>query len=88
MRVKIKTVVDLLTSSARGWGWGKEKIGMLQLPSRAPSTLLRACFARRLIDLKKICAKATLFSMGSSIFKKKERKGLCTSYEVKVTRNC
>ena len=54
VRVKInKTVVDLLTSSVRGWGWGKEKIGTLQPPSCAPCTFLHACFAHRLIDLKK-----------------------------------
>ena len=53
VHVKIKTVVDWLTASARGWGWGKEKMGTLQPPSCIPCTLLHACFAHRLIDLKK-----------------------------------
>ena len=48
-----KLKLDLLTSIARGWAWGKEKIGMLQPPSCTPCTLLPACFAQRLIDLKK-----------------------------------
>ena len=62
MRVKIKTVVDLLTSSARGGVGERRKIGMLLLVLHAHSLL--ACFAHRLIDLKKICAH--VFSMCSS----------------------